>query len=105
MWELIQIIIIIIFFLIFSYRFPPPPPEPTGYRKHLKKYKAQQTKKEEFLDMLQPHIRQLIAEVNMDNISCTISKKLYIYMYKYKNYLKVVLIMIILFIYILKYFI
>lgn len=45
-----------------DYRFPPPPPEPTGYRKHLKRYKEQQSKKEEFLDILQPYIRQLTAE-------------------------------------------
>lgn len=45
-----------------GYRFPEPPPEPTGYRKHLKRYKEQQNKKDEFLDVLQPYIRQLIAE-------------------------------------------
>lgn len=78
-----QIIIIIIFFIC-SHRFPPPPAEPIGYKKHLKKYRAQKTKKEEFLDILQPHIRQLIAEVN---VSYIISKELYLYIYKYKNYL------------------
>lgn len=51
------------FFLTFSYKFPDPPPDPTGYRKHLKRYKEQQSKKEEFLDVLQPYIRQLTAEV------------------------------------------
>ncbi|XP_012525529.1 ATP-dependent DNA/RNA helicase DHX36 [Monomorium pharaonis] len=45
-----------------NHRFPEEPPEPTGYRKHLKRYKNQQHKKEEFLDILQPYIRQLTAE-------------------------------------------
>ncbi|XP_011868007.1 PREDICTED: ATP-dependent RNA helicase DHX36 [Vollenhovia emeryi] len=45
-----------------QYKFPEPPPQPTDYRKHLKRYKAQQNKKDEFLDMLQPYIRQLTAE-------------------------------------------
>ncbi|XP_071653417.1 ATP-dependent DNA/RNA helicase DHX36 [Temnothorax longispinosus] len=45
-----------------KYRFPDPPLEPIGYRKHLKRYKEQQHKKEEFLNILQPYIRQLTAE-------------------------------------------
>jgi len=53
-------------FLICRHRFPEPPPEPTGYRKHLKRYKEQQCKKDEFFDILQPYIRQLTAEVNIN---------------------------------------
>jgi len=57
--------IVIIFFLTYSHKFPEAPPEPKGYRKHLKRYKEQQYKKEEFLDILQPYVRQLMAEVNI----------------------------------------
>ncbi|XP_018048888.1 PREDICTED: ATP-dependent RNA helicase DHX36 isoform X1 [Atta colombica] len=45
-----------------NHKFPEAPPEPKGYRKHLKRYKEQQYKKEEFLDILQPYVRQLMAE-------------------------------------------
>ncbi|XP_025987065.2 ATP-dependent DNA/RNA helicase DHX36 [Solenopsis invicta] len=49
-----------------DYRFPDPRPEPTGYRKHLKSYKEQKHKTEEFLDILQPYIRQLTLENKYD---------------------------------------
>ncbi|KAL6265020.1 hypothetical protein P5V15_005111 [Pogonomyrmex californicus] len=49
-----------------DHKFPEPPPEPTGYRKHLKRYKEQQHKKGEFLDVIQPYARQLIAEKKHD---------------------------------------
>lgn len=50
---------------IYRFRFPEAPAEPAGYKKHLKGYKEQQHKKEEFLDIIQPHLRQLRAEVNI----------------------------------------
>ncbi|KYN43416.1 putative ATP-dependent RNA helicase DHX36 [Trachymyrmex septentrionalis] len=45
-----------------NHKFPEAPPEPKGYRKHIKRYKEQQYKKEEFLDILQPYVRQLMLE-------------------------------------------
>ncbi|KAL0127321.1 hypothetical protein PUN28_005545 [Cardiocondyla obscurior] len=45
-----------------DFEFPAPPPEPKGYRKHLKRYKDQQQKKNEFQNMLDSHIRQLAAD-------------------------------------------
>ncbi|KYM95193.1 putative ATP-dependent RNA helicase DHX36 [Cyphomyrmex costatus] len=47
---------------VVNHKFPEAPPEPTGHKKHLKRYKEQRCKKEEFLDVLQPYIRQIMAE-------------------------------------------
>ncbi|EZA53652.1 putative ATP-dependent RNA helicase DHX36 [Ooceraea biroi] len=57
---------------IYRYKFPGRQSEPTGYRKHLKRYKELQHKRCEFVDVIQPYARELIAEVNMNNIPCTI---------------------------------
>ncbi|CAL1684614.1 unnamed protein product [Lasius platythorax] len=69
--------------------FPEAPAEPAGYKKHLKGYKEQQHKKEEFLDIIQPHLRQLRAEMkyaehvinqlrnpNSENLSLDLIEKL-----------------------------
>ncbi|XP_070169904.1 ATP-dependent DNA/RNA helicase DHX36-like [Polyergus mexicanus] len=62
---------------------------PTDYRKHLKRYKEQQQKKDEFLDIIQPYIRQLRTEMkygelvfnqlrnpNSENLSLELIEKL-----------------------------
>ncbi|XP_026827375.1 ATP-dependent DNA/RNA helicase DHX36 [Ooceraea biroi] len=45
-----------------GYKFPGRQSEPTGYRKHLKRYKELQHKRCEFVDVIQPYARELIAE-------------------------------------------
>lgn len=49
---------------IYRFRFQDPSPEPSGYKKHIKKNKVRQHKKDEFLEILQPYVRELRAEVN-----------------------------------------
>lgn len=45
-----------------GFKFPAPVERATGYRKHLKRYKEQQHKREEFSYMIESYARQLIAE-------------------------------------------
>ncbi|XP_014478437.1 PREDICTED: ATP-dependent RNA helicase DHX36 [Dinoponera quadriceps] len=45
-----------------DFKFKEPKPEPVGYKRHLKRYKELQNKKDEFMDMIQPYTRQLITE-------------------------------------------
>ncbi|XP_012225359.2 ATP-dependent DNA/RNA helicase DHX36 isoform X2 [Linepithema humile] len=72
-----------------GFKFPEPPPEPTGYRKHLKRYKEQQHKHETFLDFILPYVRQLRTEMkyakhvidqlrnpNSENLSLELIEKL-----------------------------
>lgn len=57
-------IIMNIYNLNFRFKFPAAAALPQDYRKHTKKYKQVQQKRDEFHDVLDPYIRQLIAEVN-----------------------------------------
>ncbi|XP_017788044.1 PREDICTED: ATP-dependent RNA helicase DHX36-like [Habropoda laboriosa] len=45
-----------------GFKFPEVAPLPQNYKKYTKKYKEVQQKRDEFHDVIDPHIRQLIAE-------------------------------------------
>ncbi|XP_012267368.2 ATP-dependent DNA/RNA helicase DHX36 [Athalia rosae] len=47
---------------ITRFRFPPPPELPNNYRRHMKRFKNQQKKSDDFADFIQPYIRQIESE-------------------------------------------
>ncbi|XP_046753641.1 ATP-dependent DNA/RNA helicase DHX36 [Diprion similis] len=44
------------------FKFPPPPEMPNNHRKHMKRYKNQQKKSDDFLDFIQPYLRHIESE-------------------------------------------
>lgn len=45
-----------------QFSFPPPPRPPQNYMKHTKKYKDIQHKRDEFSDVIEPYVRQLVSD-------------------------------------------
>ncbi|XP_076228414.1 ATP-dependent DNA/RNA helicase DHX36 isoform X2 [Nomia melanderi] len=45
-----------------QFKFNEPPPLPQNYKKHLKKFKEVQSKRNEFSDIIDPYVRQLVAQ-------------------------------------------